>query len=551
MKRIFTLALILSFALALPAQTITITDTGCGIETFVLQLVGDDGMGRNVYEEDFGQLRVRFAYNHNTSRWEISLIDQGQTFVISHTTFDSKPNPPDFATAASNDEPYTDGPDIDCGITSVSGDGTQDNLGGDPCADFNGDSDGDGVCDDFDVCPGFDDLADQDEDGLPDGCDPNPMEADGVSLLASCLSDEPIIFLFNDVDSSGRNRYSNFVFQLHLEYDAQDGRWEVVAHDPGTEVFFYNEFPSFPDPPDSDTSPWTDTEATCSGSDGTVSGTGTQDFLGCDILVEESFVLYATCPEGMDGAIEVTVDGSAGDAAFSINGTAADTSIFPDLSPGSYEIIATDSAFPSNGPYVCADTITLDVFGEDITPPLAACLETVVVELDSMGTGALTAEDINLGSMDECGPVSLSLDREVFSCEDLGESTATLTVIDEAGLESRCTTLVTITDPSEFCTSTSTEDLFARDYKPVRLPLFPNPARNGVNIDISELDFHGKNVTLIVYNTLGQDLLKRSISPNSSQQFYLDTSAYPSGNYHVQIRLDGHIAAGATLLVER
>jgi hypothetical protein len=66
--------------------------------------------------------------------------------------------------------------------------------------------------------------------------------------------------------------------------------------------------------------------------------------------------------------------------------------------------------------------------------------------LDASGTATITAADIDAGSNDNCGAVSLSLDVTSFDCSDLGNNTVTLTVEDACGNQSTCTATVTVED---------------------------------------------------------------------------------------------------------
>ncbi|MDR9458196.1 MAG: hypothetical protein RI572_12375, partial [Salegentibacter sp.] len=70
----------------------------------------------------------------------------------------------------------------------------------------------------------------------------------------------------------------------------------------------------------------------------------------------------------------------------------------------------------------------------------------ITVQLDEMGMTSITPEMIDNGSNDACGIASLSLDVTDFTCEDVGESTLTLTVVDDSGNESSATAVVTIQD---------------------------------------------------------------------------------------------------------
>src|SRR6185503_5125902 len=47
---------------------------------------------------------------------------------------------------------------------------------------------------------------------------------------------------------------------------------------------------------------------------------------------------------------------------------------------------------------------------------------------------------------DDCGSVSLSLDKTTFSCSDVGADTVTLTVTDANGNTATCTATVTVVD---------------------------------------------------------------------------------------------------------
>lgn len=55
------------------------------------------------------------------------------------------------------------------------------------------------------------------------------------------------------------------------------------------------------------------------------------------------------------------------------------------------------------------------------------------VELGSNGTGALSADDVNNGSNDNCGIDQMSVDKTSFDCENLGQNQAILTSADISG----------------------------------------------------------------------------------------------------------------------
>ncbi len=79
--------------------------------------------------------------------------------------------------------------------------------------------------------------------------------------------------------------------------------------------------------------------------------------------------------------------------------------------------------------------------------PIARC-QSVDLALDNAGQGQVNAQAIDNGSTDsDGGPVSsMNLDPSVFSCNDIGSPTVTLTVLDEAGAEASCEASVNVRD---------------------------------------------------------------------------------------------------------
>ena len=88
------------------------------------------------------------------------------------------------------------------------------------------------------------------------------------------------------------------------------------------------------------------------------------------------------------------------------------------------------------------------------TPPTAACQATTV-NLNTSGTGSITAADVfdAVNSSNNCGTVApQSVSPNTFSCADVGANTVTLTVNDGNGNTSTCMAMVTVEDPSGYCT---------------------------------------------------------------------------------------------------
>ncbi|MDY8134625.1 HYR domain-containing protein [Aquimarina sp. 2201CG5-10] len=92
-----------------------------------------------------------------------------------------------------------------------------------------------------------------------------------------------------------------------------------------------------------------------------------------------------------------------------------------------------------------SDTCTATVTVEDNVNPTVVCQD-ITVQLDATGNATITAAQIDNGSSDACGIVSLTLDTDTFDCSDVGANTVTLTVTDTNGNSDTCTAIVTVED---------------------------------------------------------------------------------------------------------
>lgn len=93
-------------------------------------------------------------------------------------------------------------------------------------------------------------------------------------------------------------------------------------------------------------------------------------------------------------------------------------------------------------------TCTITVTVQDVTNPVADCVDDFILYLDNNGMASLTPADVDDGSSDNCGIVQYELDRDTFTCADAGEVIpVTLTVTDASGNSDACTVNVTVKDP--------------------------------------------------------------------------------------------------------
>ena len=80
------------------------------------------------------------------------------------------------------------------------------------------------------------------------------------------------------------------------------------------------------------------------------------------------------------------------------------------------------------------DACTFNVVVVDNEGPTAICQD-ITVSLGVDGMASITASQIDNGSSDPCGAVSLSLDESSFDCDDLTMGNSTQTLISDASFE--------------------------------------------------------------------------------------------------------------------
>ncbi|MEQ8704119.1 MAG: HYR domain-containing protein, partial [Phaeodactylibacter sp.] len=81
----------------------------------------------------------------------------------------------------------------------------------------------------------------------------------------------------------------------------------------------------------------------------------------------------------------------------------------------------------------------------DTSAPVAVCQD-LTVQLNDSGAGSITADDMDAGSADNCGIVSLTLSESDFDCNDVGTNPVTLTVEDVGGHTDTCIAKVIVED---------------------------------------------------------------------------------------------------------
>ena len=172
--------------------------------------------------------------------------------------------------------------------------------------------------------------------------------------------------------------------------------------------------------------------------------TGQTAMCTATVTVVDATAPLITCPvdptvECTDPAGEVvTFSASATDACSTPTVTCipASGSTFP---IGTTEVTCT--ADDGNGN---TSSCTFDVIVGDTNPPVALCSDISVTLDEVTAEVTISASDVDGGSSDACGNVTLAVDKSVFTCEDVGVNSVTLTVTDESGNSSSCIALVTV-----------------------------------------------------------------------------------------------------------
>ncbi len=133
------------------------------------------------------------------------------------------------------------------------------------------------------------------------------------------------------------------------------------------------------------------------------------------------------------------LDNGSTDNCGTVTLTASQTSFTcADVGTVSVTLTATDG---SGNTDACTSTVTVI----DSVTPTAVC-QNLTVYLDGSGNANITPGDVDNGSTDNCGSVSLTASQTSFSCATTGANTVTLTVIDGSGNTSTCTSTVTVID---------------------------------------------------------------------------------------------------------
>jgi len=182
---------------------------------------------------------------------------------------------------------------------------------------------------------------------------------------------------------------------------------------------------------------------------------GNTDQCTAEVTVTDSIAPTAVC---QSITVQLDANGNASITASDIDGGSSDNCSIDTITVSQTDFDCSDIGVVSVTLSVTdaagnVSTCMADVTVEDNTAPTALC-QNITVSLDANGNAVITASDIDGGSSDNCGIVSMTASQTSFDCSDIGIVNVTLTVTDGAGNVSTCTTDVTVEDntaPNAVC----------------------------------------------------------------------------------------------------
>jgi len=195
--------------------------------------------------------------------------------------------------------------------------------------------------------------------------------------------------------------------------------------------------------------------------DGTIANLAvTPGIFNCSQIGSNSVTLTVTDNEGLTSACTatVTVEDMIPPVMICRNHTVyIDASGNAALSPAELNNGSSDNCgaglnlYLSRTGFTCSDIgapATITLIGTDASGNSSSCTSQITVidtvspvinvkpfevVLGSSGTASIVPSDIDNGTYDNCGPVTLTVSQTTFSCSDLGKKTVTLTALDSHG----------------------------------------------------------------------------------------------------------------------
>ena len=165
----------------------------------------------------------------------------------------------------------------------------------------------------------------------------------------------------------------------------------------------------------------------------------------------------------------------------------------------------------------------------ETSEPIALCINGLIAAIGPDGTVILYAQDLDIGSYDECGS-ELSFTASVdgknfyekleFTCDDLGKVKVVLQVENAEGETDYCETQIEIADPSGVCKDGKKRNSGLEN---TEVNVYPNPASSFINID---MHVYNKSTAYVNIKDMSGKLLKTYSNLNlGSQNIIVQTIA--------------------------
>ncbi|MBK9275759.1 MAG: pre-peptidase C-terminal domain-containing protein [Flavobacteriales bacterium] len=196
-----------------------------------------------------------------------------------------------------------------------------------------------------------------------------------------------------------------------------------------------------------------------------------------------------SCAGATDGAASWSTGGGVAPFEYVLDGNnIGGATSGGSLGLGAHTVMAEDA---------CGSTtsITFQVDNGDSTPPMAVCLGALAVDVVDQQTTMLDPAEVDNGSTDDCGPVSLSVSPTGFDVNDVGLVDVTLTVTDGNGNTSTCICVAVVQNVTAIGESGSDGRILA----------VPNPTDGQVRLDLSALAV-GSDTRLELLDALGRSV---------------------------------------------
>jgi PKD repeat protein len=168
----------------------------------------------------------------------------------------------------------------------------------------------------------------------------------------------------------------------------------------------------------------------------------------------------------------------------------------------------------------------------DKTAPtvLAAGLELRLMN----GRATLEAADIDYGSTDNCGVASMTLDKTVFTCANVGTNKVTLTVTDRSGNVAKQTVDVVVLADATCGTIALGADK--------QLDAYPNPVADQATIAFRATQAGTAQVKVFdQMGTLVATLYNGAVEGDHVYNVTLNGAALPNGVYNCQLVTNGKV----------